>query len=98
MRRILSLTLLLQTVIKGPPDYWRIAIQSNDEAKDTVIRKFTRTKGGGGSYGKSKPTFAYFLAEVDTPATPATIRDAFWASVIPERFGKDFNKVIVDKA
>jgi len=52
-------------------------VQSNDEAKDTVIRKFTRTKTGGGSYAKSKPTFAYFLAEVDTAATPAKIRDAF---------------------
>ncbi len=98
MSRVVSLRLLSQTVIKGPPDHWRIAVQSNQEAKDTVIRKFTRTKTGGGSYAKSKPTFAYFLVEVDTAATPAKIRDAFWASIIPERFGKDFHKVILDKA
>ena len=87
-------------MVKGPPDYWRIAVQSNDQAKATVIKNFTRTRPGGGSYTKSKPIFAYFLSEVDTVATAKTIREAFYASIVvevPEKLCKWWNEVKIDK-
>ncbi|CAD6576032.1 MAG: hypothetical protein ASARMPREDX12_007709 [Alectoria sarmentosa] len=80
----------LQGDLLKKPDRYRHAIQVQAGAKDPVLKGLTRSKGeggGGGSFGKSKPTLAPVEIECGSCITVEKLKEAFYASMIPQKNG-----------